>query len=194
MPEYPSSEFPWPFYFQELHLPKWSNCWHLLRIPDTWVDRYVDRVWGRIDHVGNIESEDADVFIIAAQQVLLEAIAQKEEFLRDEDWDRRPEDLQMIYDALLLGLRKTIEAAERTDVVFWTAGHPEDGEAVLEAIRRFQLGPQHVDYLEPPHRVQQKWDVRSKMNHQRKELRRCLAAIGPNKVLKRFIHDLKDRN
>lgn len=189
MNEYPKSDFPYTFYFQGRTLPKWSNCWMYQAVEDSRVDWYLDQVHGRMDHVGVIESEDAEVFLIAAQQVLIEAIDGAGEFgptgITDEE---RAE----MYASFLSGLQEMIRLCEGAGVVFWTSGCERDGEMLVEAMRRFELGPSHADYFAPPHRERRRSDRLFELNCQRRELRRRVDGLGRNKVLKRFLHELKD--
>jgi len=75
------SDFPWTLYFQGIAMPKWSNCWHFQPVADSDVDWYVEQVHGRLDHAGEVESEESDIFTIAAQQILLQALDRKDEFI-----------------------------------------------------------------------------------------------------------------
>lgn len=81
MDEYPDRDFAWTLYFQGVAMPRWANCWHFQPVADSGVDWAVDQVHGRLDHVGVIESEESDTFVIAAQQVLLSMLARKAEFV-----------------------------------------------------------------------------------------------------------------
>lgn len=189
MSEYPESDFPWQLYFQGITMPKWSNCW--LPVDDSRVDEYVDRVHGRIDHVGVVESEEADVFLIAAQQMLLQAIDRKQEFMEDPRCSR--DEMETVYNGLISGLQEMIAICENEKIVFWISGYESDREKILDALKRFRLGNQHPEYFEPPHIKRQHQDHQFEINCQRKVLRQRLATIGSNKSLKRFIHALKDK-
>ncbi|MCX6956504.1 MAG: hypothetical protein NTV51_30595 [Verrucomicrobia bacterium] len=159
---------------------------------DSHVDWYIDQVHGRMDHVGNIESEESDIFLIAAQQVLLQAIDRKDEFVRQSDIGPT-DDLVVIYANFLSGLQQMIHLAEKEDVVFWTSRYQKDCDNLVDAIRRFRLGPQHPDYFHPRHRRERQRDKLFHLNWQRKQMRQRLATLGPDKAMKRFIHELKDR-
>lgn len=188
---YPDSDFPFTFYFQGIAMPKWSNCWHFQPVDGGDVEWYVDQVHTRIDHVGVIESEESAVFTIAAQQVLLQSIDHKEKFTPHVDFSEK--DREAVYQGLLAGLRQMIALAEAEEVVFWTGGYESDRATLVDAVRRFRLGDQHPDYFQPRHRIRRREERLFQLNYQRKELRRRLATIGSDKVLKRFIYELKDR-
>lgn len=172
-------------------MPKWSNCWHFLSIADSPVDWYVDQVFTRVHHVGVIESEEADIFLIAAQQVLLQLLDPKEEIFFD--LGRSQEECATIREGLLSGLQQMIVASEHEEVVFWTSGYDADHKKLVDTLQRFRLGDQHSEYVPPPHRLHRQQETLLHLNSQRKEMRRRLATIGPDKNLKRFIHELKDR-
>lgn len=193
MDDYPEADFPYTLYFQGIAMPKWSNCWHFQPVADSSVDWYIDQVHGRMDHVGNMESEESDIFLIAAQQVLLQAIDRKDEFVGQPDIGTSSEFMEMIYASFMDGLQQMIRLAEKADVVFWTSGYQKDCDNLLDAMRRFRLGPQHPDYFHPLHRIRRQQDRRFHLNSQRKQMRQRLATVGPDKQLKRFIHELKDR-
>lgn len=191
MDEYPEIDFPWTHYFQGVPMPRWSNCWHFLPVADSSVDWYLDQVRGRLDHVGTIESEEAAVFAIAAQQVLLNALDRKEEFLREVECPTM--EREAVYQGLLSGLQQMIATCDREEVVFWTSGYARDREILVDAIRRFQLGSAHPDYFTPPHRIRRRQEHLLHLNIQRRALRGRSSTAGFDKALKRFLHELGDR-
>jgi len=192
MNEYPEIDYPYTLYFQGIAMPKWSNCWQFQSLSEGDIEWPLDQVHACIDHCGQIESEERDYFLIAAQQMLLAMIDGRDEFMTDSD-QFSVADCQVIYAALIEGLQQMIMIAEREQVVFWIGGYEQDRERLVEAIRRFHLGEQHPDYFVPPHRLRRQRERLFTLNAQRKDLRRRLATIGPHKSLKRFIHELKDR-
>jgi hypothetical protein len=189
MPDYPDTDFPWPLYFHGTKMPKWAAWWP--PVPESDVDWFVDQVHGRIDHVGCVESEESDVFTIAAQQTLLTLI-DNPTWVPEIEGAADPERLE-IRTQIIRSIQQMIEIAQRHPVVFWGSGYQCDLEAILDAIRRSELSVDHPDYLEPPHRVRRRRDRLFQLNWQRKELCRRLPAIGPDKVLQRFIHELGAR-
>lgn len=192
MDDYPARDFPYTLYFQGIPMPKWSNCWHFQPVADdSNVEWYVAHVLGRMDHVGNIESEEADIFLIAAQQILLEAIDRKNEFTYDTSLTSDTK--ETIHAGFISGLQQMIKMAEAEEVVFWTGGYQKDCDALLDALRRFRLGSQHPEYFQPRHRIERHRDKIFHLNGQRKKMRQRLTSLGSDKALKRFIHELKDR-
>ena len=191
MDEYPDSDFPWTFYFQGLAMPRWSNCWQFQPVPDRSYDWYLDRVHTRLHHVGKLESEEATIFLVAAQEVLIQAIDHKAAFLDGvRDLADPPE---TVFDRFISGLGAMIQIAETESVVFWTSGYEADGRNVAEAVRRFRLGPPHPDFIVPPHRITEKAKTETIIEWQRKELRRRSQKRGLKKELKRILHDLPKR-
>lgn len=191
MDEYPESDFPWTFYFQGLAMPRWSNCWHFQPVPDGHHDWYLDRVHTRLHHVGHLESEEAGIYLVAAQEVLIQAIDHKAAFLAGvRDLSDQPE---TVFDSFISGLCATIKIAETESVVFWTSGYEADGRNVTEAVRRFRLGAQHPDFIVPPHRIAEKAKTETAIEWQRKELRRRSQQRGLARDLKRNLHDLPKR-
>jgi hypothetical protein len=191
MDEYPDSDFPWTHYFQGAAMPRWSNCWHFQPVAESGVDWYLDQVRGRLDHVGGIESEESEVFAIAAQQVLLSALERKDEFLRELNYPMQ--EREGIYQGFLSGLQLMIASCDHEEVVFWTSGYEHDGTKLIDAIRRFRLGEAHPEYFRPPHRIRRREERLLHLNMQRTELRRRSSTAGFDKALKRFLHDLKNR-
>src|SRR5882724_10696201 len=100
-------------------------------------------------------------------------------------WNYSSEERESIYDGLISGLQQMISISEMEEVVFWTSGYQKDCDRLVDALRRFRLGNQHPEYFQPWHRVRRRNDKLSHINYQRKDLRRRLATIGPNKPLKR---------
>jgi hypothetical protein len=191
MGEYPENDFPWTLYFQGKAMPRWSNCWHFQPVPDGKYDWYLDRVQTRLHHVGQLESDEAGIFLIAAQEVLIHVIDHKQPFLEGaKDLSDPPES---VYESFISGLCAMIQIAETESVVFWTSGYEADDQMVTEAVRRFQLGAAHPDYLVPPHRIAEQTRIESNIEWQRKDLRRRSQQRGVAKELKRFLHDLPKR-
>jgi len=190
--DYPDRDFPYTFYFQGIEMPKYSNQWWANPPKGNRHDQYIDLVYSRIDHVGNIESEEADNFLIVAQEVLLLLLTEKEEDFT-VDGIKTPELLKEIRTNLISGYQQMIRIADQEEVIFWTSGYPADLERLNDAIRRFKLGPGHPDYFEPRHRRDRRDSRLSAINWQRGDLRRLLPTLGRNKPLKTWLHNLKDK-
>ena len=103
---YPEADFPWTLYFQGEPMPKWSNCWHWQGVADSDADWYVDEVHTRMDHTGVVESEESEVFVIAAQQMLLALIDDRDSFSTYPE--RSIESTRAIYANLVRGIQKMI--------------------------------------------------------------------------------------
>ncbi len=187
--DYPDSDFPYTLYFQGVALPRWSNCWCFIKLRESPADWFVERVWGRIDHVGVIESEEAGIAIIAAQQVLREMIERPEEcFQFDGASDGAPRIRSEVFAGVIGGLRRMIELAESEEVVFWTSGYSADLDRLREAVGKFRTGE-----LTPPHRITWKREIEQEIWNQRRDLRRLAHLTCEEKDLRRFIHQLPRR-
>lgn len=168
-----------------------SNYWHLQFVDEkSPAESCIEGIFGRLDHDG-VESEEGDRFVIAAQEVLLQAIDRREEFLGD--FEGTDDEQKKQYGALINGLQQMIALSEGEAVVFWTNGTAADQAQLIEAIRRFRLGKAHPDYFWPRHRQWRESERIFQINWQRKELRQRLMTSDPDKSLKRFIHNLADR-
>jgi hypothetical protein len=186
--DYQEADSPWTLYFQGEAMPKWSNCWMWIGVPDSNMDWYVDQVRGRIDHQG-IESEDSEIFIIAAQQTLIAAIDIRDSFASHPP--TRPEEDRKIYANLIEGIFKMIAIAETTDVVFWTSGYDRDKENLQEAISKYQLGETHPDFSPPPHRARRRDELLFNLNWSRKKLRKRIQDGKLEKMFRNHLHNLK---
>lgn len=186
--DYPESDFPYTLFFQGIALPRWANCWGFVAAPDAEAEWFVDRVWGRIDHVGIVESEEAGIFIIAAQKLLRVMLQNPADCLRYAPDKGESLSYEVIYAGLVGGLRRMIELAEYEDVVFWTSGYPRDGEMLREAITKYRAG----EFI-PPHRTKWRHEIETMIWTQRRDLRRLAASGNVEKETRRFIHALPSR-
>lgn len=192
--DYPAADFPWTLYFHGVEMPKWSNCWGFLPLPEKHPDWDAGLVYSRIDHVGQVESEEADTFIVAAQQMLLASVDQYEGFLHRAAAEVPTESLELAYQNLQSGLRQMILLAEKETVVFWAGGYTDAADLAREAVRRFKLGHGSPDYLEPPHRLTRARDRALTIDLQRTLLRRHVSEGGGlDKSMRRFVLELPKR-
>lgn len=183
---YPNSDFPYTLFFQGIPMPRWANCWGFVPARDSDAEWFVDRVWGRIDHVGIVESEEAGIFTIAAQEMLCKMLAHPDDdCLHYEPEEGKSLSREAIYSGLVGGLRQMIELAESEEVVFWTSGYPRDGEMLREAISKYRAGE-----FTPPHRSQWRHEIETRIWTQRRDLRRLAASRNVEKETRRFIHAL----
>lgn len=187
--EYPDSDFPYTLFVQGVAMPQWANCWGFVELRESQADWFVDRVWPRIDHVGNIESEDAGIFTIAAQRVLCEMLERPDDCLKYEDTSEgTPRLRDGAYAGIIGGLRQMIELAESEEVIFWTSGYARDAERLRNALGKYRSGE-----LIPPHRTKWKAEIEQQIWAQRRELRRLAQSRSAEKEIRRFIHALPPR-
>ncbi len=170
-------------------MPQWSNCWGFIKLPESPADSFLDRVWSRIDHVGVIESEEAGIFIIAAQQVLCVMLENPDGCLQYDDTEVGvPRLRSQVYDGIIGGLRQMIEVAESEDVVFWTSGYAADAARLRDALAKYRTGE-----LTPPHPTKWRQEIEQQIWTQRRDLRRLAQSGRAEKEIRRFIHALPPR-
>lgn len=189
--KYRDEDFPYTFYFQGEELPKWSNIWPGTLLTDIYFDYYLEEVWRKIDHEGMIESEDSDLFIVAAQETLIGVIKKQDEFV--ESMKDRPGGDTFEFQKWLLGITRTIEIAENHKVVFWTSGYEDDLQALKDRIAKFELGPNHPDFLAAPHQIDRYRHTNHYINTQRRALRSAIQSYDLSKQLRQFIYNLPKR-
>ena len=154
--EHPETDFPWNFYFNGELMPKWGACWAMGRISDYLeIERDVSGEFGhravygidcRIDHVGNVESADPDVFIYAIQEVLCILLGNRDTIL--ERISGEPPEL---YANLVAAAFRMRELVLERGCAFWTSGYEQDRVRLVEVMRRCQLPLDAPEYLIPPH-------------------------------------------
>jgi hypothetical protein len=187
--DYPDSDFPYTLFFQGVAMPQWANCWGFVKLPESSADWFVDRIWGRIDHVGIVESEEAGIFTIAAQQVLCAMLESPDDCLQyEETAEGAPRLRTPVYAGIIGGLRQMIELAESEEVVFWTSGYVRDADRLREALGKYRAGE-----LTPPHRIKGRQEIEQQIWTQRRELRRLAQSGRAEKEIRRFIHALPQR-
>ncbi len=189
--EYRDSDFPFTLFFNGESMPKWSNIWPSVVLEDQYFDQRVMEICFRIDNEGMLYSEDASLFIVAAQETLSWVIKNQDQFR--ENIESRPGGAGFDLEGWLSALFRMIEIAEHQSVVFWTSGYAADQKAILELMRRHKLGPEHPDYLEAPHVVERRKQCDSLIEKQRKSLRREIRTTSVSKKLRSSIHALPKR-
>lgn len=182
------ADFPYSFYFNGHEMPKWSSEWHMVfppqgfKIPDNLWDEFIDinhlgLLSCRIDHLGVVESEDAEIFIVCAQ-ALLEGILENKDAViaRLNKW--HDADLaNTIYSGVLDGLFEMIKLAAHDHFAFWTNGGQNDLDALLDRISRSKLDPSDPAYCEPPHITARRHELLRRKSAQIKKFHR-LAQSG----------------
>jgi hypothetical protein len=154
--EYPEKDFPWNFYFNGEVMPKWGACWGMARVasflqPERDADQDVGHrdiyiTYCQIDHVGIVESADADVLIYAVQEVLHIFLSQRDSILAT--LGEQPLD---VYSGLVEAALRMRELAAARRCAFWTSGYEADRVRLMEVMRRCQLPSGSPEFTLPPH-------------------------------------------
>jgi len=154
--DYPAKDYPYNFYFNGELLPKWGASWGLVDISDfldTQGDEFHRDVWilyCRIDHVGAVESEDADFFIYAIQEVLHILLSQREKVfakLAEQSYG----DPNEIYTGLIEAAFRMRELTISCKHALWTSGYGSDQPRLVEIIRRCHLPKESPEFILFPH-------------------------------------------
>ena len=202
MSNYPDSDWPYPFFFNGEELPPWSAQWHLCEIRD-YLNDFVDdpesgwdefigfqHIWHlqcRIDHIGSIDSEDATIFHVCAQEVLRVMLLNRPKViesirLRDTGDSTADE----VFLQIVKGLARMLELCVQDGCAFWTSGYNEDRERVLDWMRRSKLPREHPEFVESPHERQRASEQVLRAGFQLSELR----SLAQNKTLDRQLRKI----
>ena len=206
MSDYPNSNWPYPFYFNGEELSGWSAQWHLCSIgdflndfvddPETGWDEFIgfQHIWHlqcRIDHTGSIDSEDATIFHVCAQEVLRVILLNRLKVVESiNSCDIGDSDADEVFLQIVEGLAKMIELCVRDGCAFWTSGSDEDREQVLDRMRRSRLPREHPEFVESPHERQRTSEQLLRAGFQLSELRSLAQNGSLDSHLRQIVNQL----
>jgi hypothetical protein len=190
-------DFPWTFYFNGEVMPKWGACWMLanvaglLKVDDDlneyFTEREVFNIYCKIDHVGNAESADPDVFIFAIQEILCLLIGQKKKVFAQLDKHRA---LEEIYSGLIEAALKMRFLTIDQHRAFWTSGNDADREYLVERMRCSQLPPEDPHFKAPPHFVERQSELCLVKKDQIRQFQRLAQSSKVDLELKLTVNEL----
>ncbi|NOS72273.1 MAG: hypothetical protein HOP33_20400 [Verrucomicrobia bacterium] len=194
--EYPDKDYPYNFYFNGELMPKWGASWSLADIwgfLDTQGDEFHRDVWVlycRIDHVGVVESADADLFVCAIQEVLHILLSQREKVftkLAEQSYG----DPNEIYTGLIDAAFRMRELTISCKHALWTSGYECDQPRLVEIIRRCHLPKDSPEFILFPHLRQ----LQSRLEVQRKcqitELHQLAQSGKLDKSLRKKLYEMR---
>jgi len=120
-------------------MPKWTSTWSLIPTDDRngeendWIADLCWRLYCRIDHLGNIETEDSNlvrVCVLWHMRLLVE----REQEVRQKISERLSESAQSepVYENLFDGLNKMHDLSHEREVCCWTNGYARDQQRLVE--------------------------------------------------------------
>jgi hypothetical protein len=138
---YPDKDCPWTFYFNGQEMPKWTSTWSLIPMGDShweeydWIDDLCWRIYCRIDHLGNIETEDSDLFRVCVLKCM-RCLVEREKETRQNISERLSEleQREPVYENLFDGLNKMLKLSHERDVCCWTNGYARDQQRLVDFI------------------------------------------------------------
>ena len=192
----PEKDYPFNFYFNGEQLPKWGASWSLAQLPDFLNDHEDDfhrNVWVlycRIDHVGVIESADAEFFICAIQEILYILLSQRELVftkLANQSYGTPDEIYAGLVDAAFLMRELTITCK----YALWTSGCEIDQQGLIEAIRCCNLPKESPEFMQLPHLRQMQSRLETQHQWQIRQLHQLAQSGKLDKSLRKKLHELK---
>lgn len=203
---YPDSEVPFPFYFNGEALPRWAPHWHICPIGD-FLNHFVDdpengwdefvgfrHIWHlqcRLDHVGNIESEDPLIFHVCAQEVLKVMLFNQSRMIDSiRSHDTGEDTSENVFLQMIEGIGKMLELCIRDGCAFWTSGHENDRQHLIERMRRSRLPSEDPEYLQSPHQQKLLAEQILRARFQLTDLRNLAQSGILNKRLRQLVNQL----
>ncbi|MBX3740612.1 MAG: hypothetical protein KF712_06450 [Akkermansiaceae bacterium] len=186
--------WPPPFYFNGVRMPKWSACWHLCNFGDLtkgyrdkW-DEFIGlkHLWHlecRMGHEDVVESEDADIFRVCAQEALRLLVNFRELVVSNIEISIDEAPPETVFQDLLEGTAAMIGLCSRDGIVFWTSGGPE-ALATLEDTMRDCAPPVMDPERAAPHHRQRRSELGRRMEVQLADLRKLAESGLPKRVRK----------
>ncbi|HEX3625420.1 MAG TPA: hypothetical protein VH280_08345 [Verrucomicrobiae bacterium] len=194
--EYPTSDFPWSFYFNGEVMPKWGACWGMAQIANfLQLERDADQelghrdvyiIYGKIDHVGVVESADPDVFIYAVQEVLHILLSQRDSVFASLS-GKSPD----IYSGLVATAFRMHELVIQQRCAFWSSGYEEDRVRLVEVMRRCQLPSDSPDFTLSPHMKRWRSVLQSQREWQVRQLHQLAQSGQLEKDLRKRLHEIR---
>jgi hypothetical protein len=184
--DYPDSDCPWSFYFNGEEMPKWTSTWSLIPVEwnDDWIGDLCWRIYCKIDHLGNIESDDANLMQLCVNKHI-RALIEKENEVR-ENISERLTDLEQqdpVYENLFEGLQRMLDLLKGKEVCFWTNGYPADQSRLIEFMKE-----EHSMY---PHQQQRLDQIAFESECEEKALRRIASTSTLPKSIRKALLERK---
>jgi len=194
--EYPETDFPYNFYFNGKAMPKWSAQWNWVfhksyyAIPDKLWNEFIDinHLWllsCRIDHIGVVESEDVDIFILCAQAVLEEILSNKDEMRIQLNDLYKNYNANEVFSGIRDGLFEMLRLSYLDKIAFWTTGYQEDLNNLVDYIKKSKLSPSDPEYLEPPHIIYRRNQLFNRRTYQLKSFARLSKSKEFDKITRK---------
>ncbi len=194
--DYPDKDYPYHFYFNGVHLPKWGASWSLAQLPDfldDQEDEFHRDVWilyCRIDHVGVVESAEADFFVCAIQEIL-HIFLDKRDLIMAKLADQSYGNPDEIYAGLVGAAFRMRELTISCNHALWSSGYDKDQQRLVEAIRCCQLPKESPEFMQLPHLRQMKSRLESYRHSQIRQLHELAQSGKLDKSLRKKLHELR---
>lgn len=202
MSEYPDSDWPYSFYFNGHELPKWSSQWHLCSLSrflsnfeddwDEWIGyKHIWFLQNRLDHLGNIESEDPLILRVCAQEVLLTLIQNRGEVIKEIHVNESGEhSAAEILWGIIEGLAKMIELSAQDSLATWTNGYAADQARLALFLSDFRSREKGGDFVNFPHILERKSELERRSGFQLRDLRTIAQNGTLDKRLRTLVNQL----
>lgn len=202
MSESPSSEWPYSFYFNGHELPKGSSQWHLCSLSrflndfeddwDEWIGyKHIWFLQNRLDHLGNIESEDPLILRVCAQEVLLALIQNRGEVI-DHMNEELTGDLSAaeIFAGLTEGIARMIELSNQDHLAVWTNGQAADQARLKLFLSNLPCREERGPCVDLPHTLKRKSELETRSRFQLAALRKVAQSGTLEKNLRKLVNQL----
>jgi hypothetical protein len=201
---YPQSDWPFTFFFNDIEMPRFTAQWSMMGLlelpngfseePSDAVSRYTaSTLQCRIDHVGIIESEDPDIFLVVAQELLLALLRNREAALANISAGCKHSSVEVEPEALYADVKTAlfamIRSVRESGHAFWTSGYQEDRNLLADFIARTLLPQGHLNYRVPPHRRTFLCEVLGSQERQATEFHKLAQQGFLPKEERRLVHD-----
>lgn len=198
---HPDTDFPYTMYFCGEPMPKWAAQWYWvaptedIRDPELWQVLYW-RLLCRIDHVGGVETEDALIFRVAAQHLLISVVADMAA-VRSR-LTTAPGlsicDVDAALHGITDGLVRMIIIAHQRSLVAWTSGYEADRQHLLADMARMELPPNHPEHMFPPHTVTRESELKGERDSQVRRLHQLAESGHLTKHMRTMLYQIERPN
>jgi len=194
--EYPDKDYPFTFFFNGESLPKWGACWSLAQLAeslDSKGNSFHREVWAlycQIDHVGVVESADADFFTCAIQEIMHIFLGQRDSVLtklKEQSYGSPKE----IYAGLIEATFRMRELTVAHKYALWTSGYETDRQCLVQTIRRCHLPSDSPEFIQFPHIRHLETEIRLRHDSQIRELHQLAQSGKLEKAHRKRLHGLR---
>jgi len=167
-------------------MPKWTSTWSLIPVEwnDDWIGDLCWRIYCKIDHLGNIESDETNLMRLTVDKHI-RTLIEKENEVRANISERLTEleQNEPVYENLFEGLQRMLDLMEGKEFCFWTNGYQEDHSRLIEYMKE-----EHSIY---PHQRQRLNEITSEIETEERALRRIASKATLSKSVRKALLERK---